>query len=73
MPVWCESSYPNFYQDVYINAKNNFYFIYFTNFLQKVPFKGLQMVRMSKSGLALAPTLTLKVLINNRSHKNVPF
>ena len=31
-----------------------------------MPFKGSQMVAMSKSGLGLAPTLTLKVLINLR-------
>ena len=31
------------------------------------------MVRMSKSELALAPMLTLKVLVNIRLGQNVPF
>lgn len=31
------------------------------------------MVKMSKLGLALAPMLTLKVLINIRFHNNIPF
>ena len=38
-----------------------------------MPFKASQMVRMSKSELALAPTLTLKVLVNIRLGQNVPF
>ena len=38
-----------------------------------MPFKASQMVMMSKSELALAPTLTLKVLVNTRLGQNVPF
>ena len=39
----------------------------------KVPFKASQMVMMSKSEVALAPTLTLKVQVNIRLGQNVPF
>ena len=39
----------------------------------KVPLKGSHIVRMSKSGLVLAPMVTLKVLVNIRLGQNVPF
>ena len=35
--------------------------------------KGSPIVRMSKSGLVLAPMVTLKVLVNIRLGQNVPF
>ena len=35
--------------------------------------KGSHIVRMSKSGLVLAPMVTLKVLVNLRLSQNVPF
>ena len=39
----------------------------------KVSLKGSHIVRMSKSGLVLAPMVTLKVLVNIRLGQNVPF
>ena len=38
-----------------------------------MPQKGSHIFRMSKSGLVLAPMVTLKVLVNIRSGQNVPF
>ena len=38
-----------------------------------MPFKASPMVMMSRSELALAPMLTLKVLVNIRLGQNVPF
>ena len=45
----------------------------FLKLFPKVPFKASQMVMMSKSELALAPTLTLKVLVKIRLGQNLPF
>ena len=42
-------------------------------FLPKMLLKGSPCVRMSKSGLVLAPMVTLKVLVNIRLGQNVPF
>ena len=39
---------------------------YFPNFLKSTIFRGFQMVRTARLGLAMAPTLSLKVLTNFR-------
>ena len=38
----------------------------FQKLIPKVPSRGFQMVRMARLGLAMAPTLSLKVLTNFR-------